>query len=126
MGEKITEELPQIGVVQLVIELQGTGMGQEDIKLIAETVAEKIGMGCHLLHNAIIFLLLSGCFEPLPWKGTTKEVHKGVGEQLQTIMLSLLHTQICKTKVNNIALVLLHERLMELTNAPSWIRERQA
>jgi hypothetical protein len=56
-GEKIMKELEQIGVAQLVIKLQGTGTMRS------------------------YFLLLSGCLEPLPQKGTTKGVHKGVGGQ---------------------------------------------
>ena len=51
------EELEQIGVAQLVIKLQGTGTMWS------------------------YFLLLSGCLEPLPQKGTTGGVHKGVGGQ---------------------------------------------
>jgi hypothetical protein len=50
---------------------------QGDTELIEGTAAQKIGRGCHLLlHDTIVFLLLSGRLEPLPWKGTIKEVHQ--------------------------------------------------
>lgn len=70
--EKIMEELEQIGVAQLVIKLQGTGTMR------------------------LYFLLISGCLKPLPRKGSAEEVHKGMGKQLQTIVLSLLHTQVAR------------------------------
>jgi hypothetical protein len=71
-----------------------TGIVQEDTELIGETAAKKVGRGCHLLlHNTIVLLLLCGCLEPLPQKGATKEVHEDIGERLQIITPSLLHTQ---------------------------------
>jgi hypothetical protein len=57
-------------------------MVQEDTELIVETAAERIGRDRNLLlHDAIIFQLLSGYLEPLPRKGTTKEVHEAQGMQ---------------------------------------------
>jgi hypothetical protein len=73
-----------------------TGIVQEDTELIGEprSAAKKVGRGCHLLlHDMIVLLLLCGRLEPSPRKGATKEVHEDIGERLQIITPSLLHTQ---------------------------------
>jgi hypothetical protein len=93
-GEKVPEELAQVGVVRLVIEPQGTGIVQEDPELVGETAAEKVGRGCHLLfHDTVVLLLLCSRLQALPRQGSTKEIHEDVGKRLQIIAASLLHSQ---------------------------------
>jgi hypothetical protein len=56
-----------MGVIQLVVKSQGTGIVQEGTELVEETAVEEIS-GCHnfLLCVTIVPLLLCGRFEPLP------------------------------------------------------------
>jgi hypothetical protein len=45
-GEKVTEQLAQIGVVRLVIKLQGTGIVQEDTELKRSSVVVRLIERC--------------------------------------------------------------------------------
>ena len=79
--EKIAEELPQVRVVRLVIEPQGTSVVQEDGKFVGEATAEEVGWCGHLLlHNPIVLLLLCSGLETLPGERSTEEIHEDVGE----------------------------------------------
>ena len=93
--EEIPEELPQIGVVRLVVKSQGPSVVQEYGKLVREATAEKIGRSGHLfLHDPVILLLLSGGFETLPGERTTEEIHEDVSEGFEVVAASLFDTQV--------------------------------
>ena len=67
VDEGIPEELPQVGVVRLVVEPQGLSIVQEDGELVGEATKEKIGGRGHLLlYDPIILLLLGSGLESLP------------------------------------------------------------
>ena len=70
--EEVTEEFTEVRVVGLVIKTKGTGVVEEDTKLIREPAAEKISWSRHLLlHDAVVFLLLSCSLQSLPGKSAT-------------------------------------------------------
>jgi hypothetical protein len=93
-NEKITEKLAKVRVVGLVVETKGAGVIEEDSKFVGIASAEEIGGGGHfLLHDAIIFLLLSSSLEPLPRKGTAEEVHEHVSQGFEIIATSLFDAQ---------------------------------
>ena len=92
--EEIPEELPQVRVIGLVVEPQGSGVVQKDGELVWEATTEKIGGGGHLLfHDPVVLLFLCGSFEALPWKRTAEEIHEDVSKGLEIVAASLLNTQ---------------------------------
>jgi len=93
--EEVTEELPQVRVVGLVVESQGPGVVQEDGELVGEATTEKIGRRGHLLlHDPVVLLFLGSSLETLPGEGSTEEVHEYVSERFEIIAASLLDTQV--------------------------------
>lgn len=93
--EQVPENLPQVGVVGLVIETQGTGVVQVDGELVGETTAKDLGGGRHLLlHDTVVLLLLSSGLQTLPGKGTTAEVEHDIAEGFHIITAGLLDTQV--------------------------------
>ena len=93
-NEEATEKLAEIGIIRLVVEAQGTGVVQEDPKFVREIATEEVGGSCHLLHYAVILLLLCGGFETLPGESTAEEVHENVSGGLQVVPALLLDTQV--------------------------------
>jgi len=93
--KEIPEELPQVGVVGLVVEPQGSSVVQEDGKFVRETTTEKVGRCSHLLlHDPIVLLLLCSGLEALPGEGTTEEVHEDVREGFEIITASLFNSKV--------------------------------
>ena len=93
-NEKITEKLTKVQVVELVVETKGAGVIEEDSKFVGIAPAEEIGGGGHfLLHDAIVFLLLSSSLEPLQRKGTAEEVHEHISQRFKIIATSLFNAQ---------------------------------
>lgn len=89
--EEVTEELAEVRVVGLVVEAESTSVVEEDAKFVGEASAEQIGGGGHLLlHDTVVLLLLGGCLETLPGKGTAEEVHEDISEGFEVITTSLL------------------------------------
>lgn len=49
-------------------------------------LAETLNWGGHfLLTDLLILLLLSGCFETLPWEGAPVEIHQHISQTLHVI-----------------------------------------
>lgn len=93
--EEIPEKFPQVRIVRLVVEPQGTSVVQEDGKLVGEATAEKVrGCGHLLLHDPVILLLLCGGLETLPGERTTEEIHEDVSKGFEVVAASLLNTQV--------------------------------
>lgn len=92
--EEIAEELAEVRIIGLVVETEGTGVVEEDPKLVGEAAAEKISGGSHLLlHDTIVFLLLGSSFEALPRKSAAQEIHEHVCERFKVITTGLFDTQ---------------------------------
>lgn len=93
--EEIPEELPQVRVVGLVVEPQGSGVVQEDGELVREATAKKIGGRGHLLlHDPVVLLFLCSGLETLPRERATEEVHENISERFKIIAAGLLDTQV--------------------------------
>ena len=90
-NKEITEDLPEVGVIRLVIEAKGTSVVEVDGKLVGEATAENFsGSGHLLLHDAVILLLLGSSLQALPWQGATAEVQHNVSERLHVVTAGLL------------------------------------
>lgn len=93
--EQVTEQLPEVGVVGLVVETEGSGVVEVDSELVRESSAENFGGGGHLciclaqflddtadehtlLHDTVVLLLLGCSLETLPWKLAPEEVLRKV------------------------------------------------
>jgi len=94
-NEEITEELAQVRIVRLVVEAKSASVVEEYSKLVGETSAEEVGRRSHLLfHDTIVFLLLGGSLEALPWESTAEEIHEDVCEGFKVITTSLFDAQV--------------------------------
>lgn len=93
--EQVPENLPQVRVVGFVIETQGTGVVQVDGELVGETTAKNLCGGGHLLlHDTVVFLLLSSGLQTLPGKRTTAEVEHDITEGFHIITAGLFDTKV--------------------------------
>lgn len=90
-NEKVTEDLPQVGVVRLVIKAEGARVVEVDGKLVGESTAEDFSGGGHLLlHDSVVLLLLGSSLQALPGEGATAEVQHNVSKGLHVITARLL------------------------------------
>jgi hypothetical protein len=94
-NEQVAEELAEVGVIGLVVEAKSARVIEEDTELVRESAAQQVRGRSHLLlHNSVVLLLLSGCFQPLPGESATQEVHEHVSEGLQVVTTGLFDTQV--------------------------------
>lgn len=92
--EQVSEQLPEVRVIGLVIESQGSSVVEVDCKLVGVSSAKNFGRGCHLLlHDTIVLLLLGGRLESLPRQRSPQKVHEDVTEGLEVISSGLLDTE---------------------------------
>lgn len=93
--EQVPENLPQVGVVRLVIETQGAGVVEVNGKFIGQSSAENLGRGCHLLlHDTVVLLLLGGRLQTLPRQRAATEVEHDIAQGFHVITARLLDTQV--------------------------------
>lgn len=92
--KEIPEDLPQVGVVGLVVKTQRPGVVEVDGELVRESAAEDLRGGGHLLlHDAVVLLLLSSSLQSLPGKRSTAEVQHNITQRLHVITTGLLDTK---------------------------------
>ena len=73
--KQVTEDLPQIGVVWLVIEAEAACVVKIDGELVREATAQDFGWRRHLLfHDSVVLLLFRGRLKTLPRQATSAEV----------------------------------------------------
>lgn len=90
--EEIAEDLSEVAVVGLVVESERTGVVQVDGELVGEATAKDLGRRGHLLlHDAVIFLLLSSSLQTLPRERATAEVQHHVAQRFHVITARLLY-----------------------------------
>lgn len=90
--KEVAEDLPEVGVVWLVVKAEGTGIIQINGELVGKAAAQDLGGSGHLLfHDPIILLLLRGGLEPLPWEGAAAEIEHDIPKGFHIVTTRLLY-----------------------------------
>lgn len=92
--KEISEDLPKVRIVGLIVEAKRTGVVQVDGELVGEAAAKDLSWGCHLLlHDSIVLLLLGCRLQSLPWQGAPAEVQHDVSKGFHIIPTRLFYTR---------------------------------
>jgi hypothetical protein len=94
-NKEVPEELPQVGVIWLVVEAKGAGVVKIDGEFLGRAAAKHLDGSCHLhLPDSVILLFLGGSFESLPWERTTAEVEHDIAQGLHVVTARLFGTKV--------------------------------
>jgi len=88
------EELAEVHVIRRLLEAQAAAVVKVHGELCRETLAEDLDGSRHLFFaDFFVFLLLGGCFKPLPRQRGSVEVHEDITQTLHVIPSALLDPQ---------------------------------